>query len=109
MKKWTLAALMFCSFLCCGFSGKIYTDDMGTYKDIKVEYREHKLRFTDWQTGNVYEFKYDGKAKGPYKGRDWDNGYLFEMFFTSDTMAVINNKDTGGAFRADFGKLKKIK
>jgi len=107
MNKVTLAALIFFSFFCFGFSGKIYIDDTDVYNNIKVEYRENKLMLKDWQTGNTYEFEYYGKGAGRYKGYDWDEGKVLELYLKGDGKGEVVYYDAKrGGFRIDLGKLK---
>jgi hypothetical protein len=107
MNKATLAALIFFSFFCFGSSGKIYTDDTGAYNNIKVEYRGNKLILKDWKTGNTYEFKYYGKGAGRYKGYDWNEGKVLELYLKDDGKGTIDYYDVKrGDFRIDLGKLK---
>lgn len=109
MKKVTLITLIFLSFFCFGFTGKIYTDDTGIYKKVQMEYRGNKLILLDWESGNVYEFEYYGKGGGGYRGYDWDNDHVLEMSIQNDGKGSIHNCDTGYNYNIDLGNLKRLK
>ena len=107
MGKLMVTALVLFSFFCFGFSGKMYTNDGLLYQTIKVTYQGNKLKITDWQTGNTYEFEYYGKGRGLYRGYDWNNGETIELDLEGNGKGVVRYRDTKrNGFRVDLGELK---
>ena len=109
MYKLMFTALFILSFYCFGFTGKIYTGDLGMYKEVQIEYRGNKLILKDFESGNRYEFEYYGGGGGGYRGYDWDKGHVLELKMQNNGKGAILDCDTGTYYQVDLGNLSRLK